>query len=450
MTIGKLRWLTIAAPVAFVSVLYVLLHTVLEELHDFPGVMLTAVWAAASVSFFSFAVFRLVDRLEQRIVDQNRDLATLLEVGHGVSDSADLDVALSHTADIVRDVADADLVEVWLLRDHSLELAVRSGESEGGSSERDPSGKTLARSALTTSETLVFRAGPDDRRLVELGLDPSSIGMCCAVPLAHAGSVLGAMYVTTRSASGIACSIQLLDGIADRVALGVANAQLHERLLGEAVVEERVRIARELHDGLAQVIGYANTQTLAVRRLVQSGRTDAATRELDAMGDALRGVYTDIREAIVGLRLATDGPAGLAPSIASYLESFEHMTGIATSLEDDDGAGDLRLPQVVEIQVLRIVQEALTNVRKHARATRVAVRLAASDGDLVVEVEDDGVGLAEGNGAPTGWPRLGLRTMGERAAAVGGSFTVASTGGGTAVTVSVPVAPEASHARSAR
>ena len=91
-----------------------------------------------------------------------------------------------------------------------------------------------------------------------------------------------------------------------------------------------------------------------------------------------------------------------------------------------------------------------TNVRKHARASRVAVRLAASDGDLVVEVEDDGVGLAEGNGTPTGWPRLGLRTMGERAAAVGGSFTVASTGGGTAVTVSVPVAPEASHARSAR
>jgi signal transduction histidine kinase len=449
MTIGKLRWLTIAAPVAFVSVLYVLLHTVLEELHDFPGVMLTAVWAAASVSFFSFAVFRLVDRLEQRIVDQNRDLATLLEVGHGVSTSGDFGEALSRTADIVRDVAEADVVEVWLLRDHSLELAVRTGESDGGSSERDPSGETLARSALATSEALVLRAGPDDPRLVELGLDPSRIGMCCAVPLVHAGSVLGAMYVTTPSAGRIACSMELLDGIADRIALGVANAQLHEHLLGEAVVEERVRIARELHDGLAQVIGYANTQTLAVRHLVQAGRTDAATRELDAMGEALRGVYTDIREAIVGLRLATDGPAGLCPSVASYLESFEHMTGIATSFEDD-GAADLRVPQVVEIQVIRIVQEALTNVRKHARASRVVVRLTASDGDLVLEVEDDGVGLAEGNGTPTGWPRLGLRTMGERAAAVGGSFTITSTGGGTAVTVSVPVAVEVPIARSAR
>jgi len=265
----------------------------------------------------------------------------------------------------------------------------------------------------------------------------------------HAGSVLGAMCVATK-ASDIACSIELLDGIADRIALGVANEQLHEHLLGEAVVEERVRIARELHDGLAQVIGYANTQTLAVRRLVQSGRTDAATRELDAMSEALRGVYTDIREAIVGLRLATGGPPGLCPSIGSYLESFERMTGIDTSFEDDEGVGDLRLPQAVEIQLLRIVQEALTNVRKHARASRVAVRLAASPDNVVVEVEDDGVGLPEGNATPTGWPRLGLRTMGERAAAVGGSFAIESTGRGTAVTVVVPVATEAPHARSAR
>ena len=230
---------------------------------------------------------------------------------------------------------------------------------------------------------------------------------------------------------------RVLEGIGEQIALGVENARLHEQVLDRAVLEERERIARELHDGLAQVLGYINTQTQAVKKLLESRKIGEATSELDAMGAVSREVYADVREAIVGLRTA---PKGLVPTIRGYLSRLPRMDGCEIELRVEDGAEGVALVPSTEIQLVRIVQEALSNVRKHAAASHVEVIVEADEEAVGVEIVDDGHGFDPLLLDRTGWPRLGLQTMRERAQAIGGDFDVVSgPGEGTRVVVHVPV-----------
>jgi signal transduction histidine kinase len=234
----------------------------------------------------------------------------------------------------------------------------------------------------------------------------------------------------------------VLEGIGEQIALGVENARLHEQVLDRAVLEERERIARELHDGLAQVLGFINTQTQAVKKLLESQKIGEATSELEAMGAVSREVYADVREAIVGLRTA---PKGLVPTIREYLGRLPRMNGCEVEFRVNEDAEGVALVPSTEIQLVRIVQEALSNVRKYAGASRVEVIVEADEEAVGIEIVDDGHGFDPHLLDRTGWPRLGLQTMKERAQAIGGAFDVVSAPGqGTRVTVRVPLARERS------
>jgi signal transduction histidine kinase len=229
---------------------------------------------------------------------------------------------------------------------------------------------------------------------------------------------------------------RLLEGIGERVALAIENARLQAQVLDRAVLEERERIARELHDGLAQVLGYINTQTQAVKKLLDMRRIGEATSELDAMGAVSREVYADVREAIVGLRGA---PAGLVPALRDYLSRLPRLPGCAIELRAAPDGETVALAPATEIQLVRIVQEALSNVRKHARASHVEVIVGTDAEAVSVDVVDDGQGCDPLLLDRTGWPRLGLQTMRERAQAIGGTFDVVSAPGqGTRIAVRVP------------
>jgi two-component system nitrate/nitrite sensor histidine kinase NarX len=198
------------------------------------------------------------------------------------------------------------------------------------------------------------------------------------------------------------------------------------------------------------VLGYINAQTLAVKRLLVTGRVEQARSELDTMEGAARNVYADVREAILGLRQSLPRK-GLVPALREYLEEYAAMSGLRLGLEEDGDVEGLELKPEVEIQLVRIVQEALANVRKHAHASHGAVRLTLEDGTLRVEVSDDGRGFDQKLEPRTGWPRFGLQTMQERAQAVGGRFHVASAPGeGTRVSVELPVSRSQEVAHAAR
>ena len=154
-------------------------------------------------------------------------------------------------------------------------------------------------------------------------------------------------------------------------------------------------------------------------------------------------MYADVREAIAGLRTA---PQALTPTIREYLSRLPRMAGCEVELRVDAAAERVALDPSTEIQLVRIVQEALSNVRKHAGASHVEVIVEADEDAVAVEIVDDGRGFDPLQLDPSGWPRLGLQTMRERAESIGGGFEVVSARGeGTriAVRVAVPKGMEA-------
>jgi len=206
-----------------------------------------------------------------------------------------------------------------------------------------------------------------------------------------------------------------------------------------AVLEERDRIGREMHDGLAQVLGYVNTKAQAVREFLKAGDPQEAERQIDELILAAREAYTDAREVIVGLRQDGAGKRNLSQMLREYIDQFARRNEIETRLEIAPEWSDEDLSATAQVQLLRIVQESLTNIRKHARANQVVVSLTNDSAQAVICVKDDGRGFNLSLLLRPDYSRYGLRTMRERTQAIGGNFRIESTvGQGTAIIVRVP------------
>ena len=217
----------------------------------------------------------------------------------------------------------------------------------------------------------------------------------------------------------------------------------HQRAL--ATLRERDRVARELHDGLGQLLGYVKLQVEAVRGQLRRGHYAQAEACLVKLAAVAQDAHADVRDYIVGARAGVSPGAGLVSSLETYVRSFNENFGIRTTLETQPELARRTMDPMVEAQLFRIIQEALTNVRKHARASRADVRLSLQDGRAEATVSDDGAGfepvlLERGTGQ-----KFGLRFMRERAEEVGGTLGVtASPGCGAQITISVPLRRECS------
>ena len=224
-----------------------------------------------------------------------------------------------------------------------------------------------------------------------------------------------------------------------------AEAQRLERQRTLAVIRERERLARELHDDLGQVLAFVNTQGQTARRLMARGEIAAADAQVARLVEVAQEADTDIRESILGLRVALP-EQGFFPALATYLEQYEKRYAIGTELNCPPTLGDDLFEPAVEVQLLRIIQEALTNARKHARARSVSVTFAAQDGCAQVAVQDDGCGFEPQDIFDAAPGHVGLRVMRERAEEIGGEFAVhSSVGQGTQIVVTVPLVVGASH-----
>jgi len=265
-----------------------------------------------------------------------------------------------------------------------------------------------------------------------------------AVPLLAEGEFLGTLFLASRRPQVLqAWQTPFVTFLAHQTALVVRNAQLQLQLGHLAVLEERYRLSREMHDGLAQTLGYLGWQMDHLETLLAQGRLEPLAAELAEARRTVREAYLDVREAIDGLRLAVDHPGGLAEALREYVADFAARTGLAAEFEAG-GDGPALLP-VAELQLLRIAQEALTNVRKHAGAAQVRVSLSHDGSHWELTVADDGRGfdpLPTGTGSlPRRRHHLGLATMRERVQSLGGTLTIATgPGRGTRVTAIVPVA----------
>jgi len=211
--------------------------------------------------------------------------------------------------------------------------------------------------------------------------------------------------------------------------------ELFEQVRRLAILEERDRLAREMHDSLGQVLGYVNLKAKVAEDLIARGHAPEAEQELGQMRRAVQEAYEDVRQAILSLR-TTPQAKGLLASLEEYVQRMREQTGLDVRLDAADG---IALAPAVEAQVIRIVQEALTNVRKHARARQAVVRFAREGGGATVTITDDGVGFDVDSAATAHGMRFGLLTMRERAESIGGTLQITSAPGrGTVVRLRIP------------
>ena len=205
-----------------------------------------------------------------------------------------------------------------------------------------------------------------------------------------------------------------------------------------AVMQERERLSRELHDGAAQLVAHLLLRLDTIKELVEANRQREAEAELERLHGVADEIYEDIGESITGLR-ANVTERGLVRALQDYLDQYEERHQISTSLRADDVAD--QLPPLAALQLFRFIQEALTNVRKHAAAQEVTVTLLSDgSGRLQVVIADDGVGFIPGAQRNHRGRPLGLTSMRERIEALGGAFQVTSQpGSGTRVTAAIPL-----------
>lgn len=381
--------------------------------------------------------------LRRAILRANRELLALNSIARSLSQSLDLKETLQAAAEAMLDALDAQLSWVRLSDDASRLPAVRAsrGVLAQTSDELLLAMPDLAAGAETTSASYTVSRGDD-------GADGQALWQFAVTPLGVKGALLGTAGVATDRRPLDQQRIQLLEAIGKQLALAIERCRLYaevqlardwrgqllQRLIN-AQEQERRRIARDLHDDTAQVL---TALRLVLERLPGS---DAASGSETARALAFcRQAEDGIDKIMYDLRPALLDDLGVRQAIEFYAQQRLEPAGVGLHITVT--GEERRLPDEIEEAVFRVLQESVANVVKHARATRVAIRLEYNGGSLAAEVEDDGCGFDAELDPDVRHPRRGLGLIGmrERMGLIGGTLQVRSRpGAGTLVRATVPL-----------
>jgi len=442
MSERTLRWISVVVPTASVVVFELFTHVLFT--HSVPmWVNLVVAFTGVSVgaSAFSAFVFGTMGRLESELRERNRRLVLMNAVAQEASESLELEeVAVSITRNVMQCMtADSAAVAMVSEDDGELRLVAQSGLLPGIA---DAGGRLgpydcECRKALARGQTITV----EDSRMNAAcaGAFPEGAALTCVTaPIRSKGNNIGAILLARSNSRPLSPDeVGLLTALGLQVGPVLQNAQLFSKSGAIAVLEERQRVAREVHDGLAQTLGYLNVQMGIIDRLLAGGELDKVRAELEATTRVTRDTYDELRQSIVDLRAPLPLRGDFRRTLREYVDRFTLQTGVPCQFEGRRGSA-LALSPSVEVQLIRIVQEALTNVKKHAPGARAWLSLKANHNRVSVTIQDDGPGFDPAGVGDSG--RFGLKTMKERAESAGGSLDIKSRpGGGTRLEVMIPV-----------
>ena len=443
MTLNRLKVVAMVVPIVAVILLEIARNTLLGPVVPMQTRLILDAILVAAIVFFSLFIFRYVAEIQKTLRRQNAELLALHSAALDVTSELALDIVLKKVVELARQLVDARYGALSVIdRGGRIQQFITSGisDEQRAAIGPPPVGHGVLGVVLLEGQHL---------RLPNIAAHPRSAGFppnhpvmrtLLAVPIPCSSPFLGNLYLSDKAdaAAFTAGDEETLERFAIQAAIAIDNAYLHAQAADLAVATERVRISHEMHDGLAQVLGYVNTKVQAADAYLKRGKSEEASEQLRELVVAAREAYGEVRGGIVDLRTLPDPNQPLSEVLRDYVERWQEQTGIHADL---NFGTDIQLKPVVRLQLVRIIQESLANVRKHARATNARIDVARADGALRVTIADNGVGFDPAVKSRTDFPRFGLTTMRERAEAIGGTLAIESAPGkGTTVRFVMPAA----------
>ena len=380
-------------------------------------------------------------RLYESATRWSRQLESLHDVVRALGEETDLDQLLELISERLRELVDARLALIALVRGDSLRVVAAAGD--GGPRDelvgdlldlrRSKAGRVLERRQSVRVNSILDDPEVDQEEARKLG---ARTGLYA--PLVARGRALGVIVVHDKHGADARFSdadLRLTEIFAARAAIAV---ELSERVARDAMQRmvnaqelERRRLARELHDETGQAL---TTVLLGLKAVEDAGSEEALRSAAAELRELVVGTLQDVRRLAVELRPKALDDFGLVPALERLAQSFTEQTGIEVDLEAT--LPDGRLPADAETALYRVVQESLTNVVKHAGARRISILVTARDGAVAAVIEDDGQGFDPGSTREEG---IGLVGMRERMTLLGGRLEIESRpGSGTTILAEVP------------
>lgn len=374
-------------------------------------------------------------QLEQQVSERSQALAAINSVAEVVNRSVDLQEVLNDALDQVLEVMSFSSGGVYLLdpTGQELHLAAHQGVDERRLAQIMALrvGEGFSGQAVAIGRPVVMDDVPAEIVLERFGEGGPDIHTVASFPLAASGETMGAMFVASRPRRPLSQQdIELLNAIGLQVGVAIENTRLISRQKEAAAVEERQRLARDLHDAVTQTLFSASLIADVLPRLWERN-PDEARRRVEELRQLARGALAEMRALLMELRPVALLDAPLGDLVRQLAEAFTGRTRAPVDLVVEGGGCDL--PGDVKVALYRITQEALNNIAKHAGASQVWLSLRCAEGRAILEVRDNGAGFEPGQINPN---NLGLRIMRERAQAIAATLTVDSEEGeGTEVSV---------------
>ncbi|MBF8264469.1 MAG: GAF sensor signal transduction histidine kinase [Dehalococcoidia bacterium] len=373
-------------------------------------------------------------QLFQESQRRQKEAEALFRIGLEVSRLLNLDSILDSVVEKAHKLLDVDAAILSLQEEDSHEISIKANsgpikptfkgmklkEGEGLAGRVISLGKPVITGDYLSDP--VFKHSQDGDNLVRESVLKSHLG----VPLMIGEKVFGSLSVATQKHRYFSeQEIAVLQQLAQLAALAIENARLYGQVQELATHQERERLAREMHDGLGQVLGYLQLRARGVEDMLAEGKITEAQKEMQEMRKVVREAYEDVRQGILALRSKAAPEAGLVSILEDYFEGFRQQTGIPLKVEVKDVRAT-HLPSDAAVQIVRVIQEALANVRKHARAKKAKVSFQLQGQDAVITIEDDGAGFDPSRITGDDRQHFGIQTMKERCRSVGAQFNIDS------------------------
>jgi nitrate/nitrite-specific signal transduction histidine kinase len=389
----------------------------------------------------------LIDSLEKRVVERTRalreanealrqralQLETSAQVSREITSILDIDDLLARVVELIRDAFGYYHVHIFLIGKEANDLVLRAstGEVSTHSQRLSIGGQSLNGHVAQTNEPLAVNDVRQDPRYLPDALLPKTRSEL-VIPLRVGQQVVGTLDVQSSRLSAFTPEdVLVIQSLGDQIAIAIENARLYDRSRELATLEERHRLARELHDSVSQSLFSLELHAKAIATYLKRDPEQAETR-IGQLRQITHDTLQEMRSLIFDLHPPSLEDGGLVAALRQQLDLLRRPDGPQLALEV---TGEGSLPIEMEHDLLRIAQEAVRNAIEHAEAQRIVVALTMEDGQVTLSVSDDGRGFDQAS-VPVDQRGFGLLGMRERSRALGVSLEILTEpGAGTQVRV---------------